>query len=44
MSTVLQIAWALFYWPLIISIGIGVLMIPIGIIWWAVSSLIYRNR
>ena len=44
MSTLIQLVWALFYWPLVISIGIGVLMIPVGIVWFAVSSFIYRNK
>ena len=43
MSTLIGLLWALFYWPIVISIGIGFLMIPIGVIWWAVSTIIYRN-
>ena len=44
MSALIQLVWALFYWPLVISIGIGVLMIPIGVVWLAVSSFINRNK
>lgn len=44
MSALISLIWACIYWPIVISIGIGIVLFPIGVIWFAVSSFIYRNK
>mgnify|MGYP003652925567 CR=1 FL=1 len=44
MSALINLIWLTFYWPLVISLGIGILLIPVGVIWWAISAIIYRNN